>query len=91
MPTVTAVQATVPTSTDQHNLVATPTTRTTLLRLPRRRHATFPHLLQTLIRSWATRRFMEKPRLNPAYPRQETGVDRVVRIDPYVYIRSLSG
>jgi hypothetical protein len=84
MPTLTTH-----TTTDQHDLLTTlPTTPP--LRIPRRRGTGLLHLLHTVMHA-CTRGHRQRPRINPDYPRQETVVDRVVRIDPYLYIHSLSG
>jgi hypothetical protein len=90
MPNVTNVLATAPTITAQHDFLATPPT-TTLLHTPRRRHITLLHGLQTLMAACTWRRAMESRWIHPGYPRQESLVEHVARIDPYLYIRSLSG
>jgi hypothetical protein len=91
MPTVTDELATTRTVSDQHDLLATPPTRTTLLRIPRRRATGLLRILHTLMGVCTRSHFQERPPINPDYPRQETVVDRVVRIDLYLYLRSLSG
>jgi hypothetical protein len=91
MPTVTDGLATVPPMTDQHDLVATPPTQTTLLRIPRRRHFTLLHLLQTLMAACIWRRPLESRWIHPDCPRQESPTEHLARTAPYLYIRSLSG
>jgi hypothetical protein len=91
MPIVTAVRATAQPNIDQRDLVVIPPTPTILLRLLRRRHIAFLHLLQTLLISWIRHRVMERQWINPTYQRQETIPERVARTEPYLYIRSLSG
>jgi hypothetical protein len=87
MPTVTA-QA----RTDQRDPLSTlPTTPTTPLRMPRQKATGLLRFLHTVMRICIRSHAQEHPRINPAYSRQETVVDRVVWIDPYLYTCSLSG
>jgi hypothetical protein len=85
MPTVTAQAI-----TDQRDPLAMPIT-TIPLRIPRRRATRPLHILYTLMDTCTRGRLTQPPRLRPDYPRQETVVDRVVRLDLYLYTRSLSG
>ena len=92
MPTVTAEQVTAHASTDQRELLMTPPTTTTLLRIPRRKvDFSFLHMLQAVKVAWIARHCKTGPSINPGYPRQETIPDRAARIDLYLYARSLSG
>ena len=92
MPTVTNIRATAQTTSDQCDLLTIPpTTTTTPLRIPRRRPRVLLHILQTLMGTGTRRSPMQRQRVNPDYPRQETPIDRCVQLDPYLYIRSLSG
>jgi hypothetical protein len=91
MPNVTDVLATAQAIIDHHDRLLATAPRPMPLAPPRRWPMPLLHRLRTLIGSWTTCRFMAKPRINPDYPRQEMVTDCVARIDPYVYIRSLSG
>ena len=91
MPTETAEGRTVHTTTAPRELLATPPTLTTLLRIPRRRFTAFLPLLQALRVAWAQRHHMAGRGIASDYPRRETVPERVARTEPYLYIRSLSG
>jgi hypothetical protein len=80
------------TTSDQHDLLTiSPTIPTTPLHTPRRRVTGLRRILHTLLSACTRRHRQEQPRINPDYPRQETAVDRVIRLDPLLYLRSLSG
>jgi hypothetical protein len=87
---VTAVRATTPTITDQYDLLVTPPT-TTPLHIPRRRHTALLRVLETLLISWTRRRSMESRRIPPDSLQWETPSERAARLDPYLYILSISG
>ena len=91
MPTVTNEQVTALPICDQRDLLSTLPTPTTSLRIPRRRHFSFLHILQAVKVAWTQRHYRQGPHINPDYPRQETVPDRAARIDLYLYARSLSG
>ena len=81
---------TAQTITDEHDLLVTPPTPTPL-RIPRPTQRTFLGVLQTVMMAWTRRRPMESRGIRPDGPRWETPIDRCIRIDPYLYLRSLSG
>jgi hypothetical protein len=92
MPTVTNAQTTTRTLSDRRNILAIPpTTTTTPLYTPRLGVTVLWRILHTLMVTWTRRHSVESRCIHLDYPRQETPIDRCVRIDPYLYTRSLSG
>jgi hypothetical protein len=90
MPTETDILATAQAIIDTHARRLTPPTPPPLL-TPRRRGTGLRRLLHLVLGACSRSLRPKQPRLNPAYPRQDTAVDRVIRIDPVLYLRSLSG
>jgi hypothetical protein len=92
MPTVTDAPVPAYALINQDDpLAILPTTPTTPLHTPRRRVPGLWRLLRTVLGACTRCHPQETPRLNPDYPPQETAVDHVIRLDPSLYLRTLSG